>query len=208
MKLEVQPCNACQSLAYIGRHEPYLIDDIPMRLRFWRCSSCGALWCEREHSVVVVAESEADTLIPGWRDRVDRLRECSLADLLGGHADGEVDNNTVGVELLRRAVWVAEAVASASATEMPEELILFSAPQHAMAHGVGAVVAVPGADILGRALVARIVIDPSGPSTVVLDGMVAWTLFHEAARTTSVAPTDSVPSVGAPDLPASKEQSS
>lgn len=180
MTLEARPCDVCQALAYTGRHEPYLVDDIPMRLKFWRCSSCGALWCEREHSVVVVEEAEADLLIPGWRDNVHAPRRGSLAELLRAYADGEVDDAAFITALLRHEVWVAAVIESP--TDNPEDVVLFSAERYAAAHGVSSAVAVPAAAALGRTSAGRVVIDPCGPQTVLLDGSAAWTLVHEAAR--------------------------
>ena len=98
-------CDRCRQLAYTGSHEPYLIDDIPSHLRFWRCTNCRTLWCEREHDVVIIGDDEADTMLPAWRTTA-AWTALPLAGLLAAHRTGAVNSDILETALLHHAVWV------------------------------------------------------------------------------------------------------
>lgn len=99
-------CPACEHLAYTGGHELYLADDIPARLRYWRCGLCDTLWQETEHHVVPVDDETADRELPGWRPRADVIVRGPMGRVLDLWRAGDLDGDAVLLALPRHEVWL------------------------------------------------------------------------------------------------------
>jgi hypothetical protein len=100
-------CDSCEALAYTGRHEPYLVDDLDEQLRLWSCSRCGTLWRETLNSMLQTDPTLADGLIPNWRERARWAVETPVPSLIELGANGEVDPSELVVALLHHEVIVA-----------------------------------------------------------------------------------------------------
>lgn len=100
------PCRFCEALAYTGRHEPYLVDDLDARLRLWRCTRCATLWLVTERAVVPTSPDRADSLLPGWRERERWLMTTSLPELLAEAASGTIDDDLLALAVLHHDLFV------------------------------------------------------------------------------------------------------
>ena len=180
-----QPCAECQALAYSGRHEPYLVSDIPERLRFWRCSTCLSLWWENEHDVSVLTETAADALLPRWRTEAAWV-QGDLAAALDAFASGTISVETLQIALLHHELWFAppEPLAAAGSLEV------FSSAARAIASGIDTPLRAAAATLLARTAAASIVVDRDGPHPVVLDGQTARDIYAYAVETVPRPPAE------------------
>jgi len=105
LTVEDRPCSECESLAYTGRHEPYVVDDVEQKMRVWQCSLCRTLWLETEHAVVPTTYGHVDGLVPGWWERSARLVADPLDRTLARLTRGEETVSGLGIALLRHRVW-------------------------------------------------------------------------------------------------------
>ena len=178
-------CNVCTATAYAGRHEPFIVDDLPKRLRLWRCSRCGTLWFEGSPAAAPVSEAEADDELPGWRDAAQRLAETPLLALFQQYSAGSLEDRSFAIALLHHDALAADVEVGA-----PGPLVLYSGPEAALADEREPSSLTWGSIARrmrwtnGR---RRVALDPASPWGCFLDDYVIWYLDANGRRTDTEA---------------------
>lgn len=104
--MTVRPaCVVCTTTAFSGRHEPFIVDDVPTWTRLWRCSRCGTLWLEGTPIPRAVGADEVDPAAPRWRDADAWITETSLRDLLRMYSGGSIDGDVSPGQLCIMTCW-------------------------------------------------------------------------------------------------------
>lgn len=175
------PCAVCTGLVRLGRHEPFLVDDVPTWTRLWRCSRCGTLWMEGDRVASPISETDTDEQVPGWRERANWLAVTTVPGLLTAYRSGRLGADLFGLALLHHEALTARAGAAD-----PESVVLFSSADSARVAGQG--LAALHWDSIARSLRwtsgrHQVLVDPGSPWQGFLDPYVVEYLDANGRRT-------------------------